>query len=530
MTLNQGNVKSKLLFDNLAGIAPVLLLIGGLLFQFRSLMGRYGQPVLGMFEFRETQTAISAYWMTQGGPKIIYETPVLGAPWTIPFEFPFFQWIVALLSSLTPIPVDSSARLVSFVFFLLVLWICYKLSTLLDISKRLYLIFAGLLCFSPLYLYWTSTSMIESTALFLALTWLYFYLHFLKTDNTASFLLAVLFGVMAALEKITTFPAIVFIGFVLTCAQFWPELRDSRYNPFSLIKLHWKQTIGLILSVLIPILATQIWVHYADAAKAQSDMGAAITSEALRHFNFGKLAHRTDPATWKDIIYGRALLHILGDAWFIILLLAAAFLRERRDVVIVAVCFAAYTLAPLLFIRLHMIHYYYQYANGFFLVLATAVVANASFKRQALLTIVAMSCVLFSMDSTYKQVFGPYLNPSKSGNYRRTVLPANWIKENTAKDSALYVFGIDWSSQVHLYAQRKGVAARRGLSYKQVEDMLEDPQKYTGGLALDSVLVCDRAFKDWADTKKAEKRVDLLNTFIATRTFVKKYDGCSLYR
>lgn len=61
----------------------------------QSFLGRMDQPLTGMFYFRETQTALSDYWMTQGGPKLIYETPVTGFPYKIPFEFPLFQWLAA---------------------------------------------------------------------------------------------------------------------------------------------------------------------------------------------------------------------------------------------------------------------------------------------------------------------------------------------------------------------------------------------------------------------------------------------------
>jgi len=49
---------------------------------------RWPLPLLGMHSFRQTYTAITAYWLMQGSPWFHYETPVLGAPWSIPYEFP----------------------------------------------------------------------------------------------------------------------------------------------------------------------------------------------------------------------------------------------------------------------------------------------------------------------------------------------------------------------------------------------------------------------------------------------------------
>ena len=66
--------------------------------------------------FRQSQTAISADVILRGGPWLIYETPVLGPPWTIPFEFPLYQWIVAALTWLTGSAMDSIGRAVSVAF------------------------------------------------------------------------------------------------------------------------------------------------------------------------------------------------------------------------------------------------------------------------------------------------------------------------------------------------------------------------------------------------------------------------------
>src|SRR5262249_52359859 len=55
------------------------------------------QPIADLHQFRQTQTAIAAYWIWRGGPWLAYETPVLGYPWSIPFEFPIFQYLLAAL-------------------------------------------------------------------------------------------------------------------------------------------------------------------------------------------------------------------------------------------------------------------------------------------------------------------------------------------------------------------------------------------------------------------------------------------------
>src|SRR6266851_10032050 len=47
------------------------------------LLIRWNTPLLGMHAWRQSQTAITSYWMLRGSPWLAYETPVLGPPWSI---------------------------------------------------------------------------------------------------------------------------------------------------------------------------------------------------------------------------------------------------------------------------------------------------------------------------------------------------------------------------------------------------------------------------------------------------------------
>src|ERR1700722_19604767 len=73
-------------------------------------------PLDGAYSFRQTQTALSAFWMLKNGFSFAYETPVAGPPWSIPFEFPIYQYIVALVSEIFGWSLDSAGRIVSFTF------------------------------------------------------------------------------------------------------------------------------------------------------------------------------------------------------------------------------------------------------------------------------------------------------------------------------------------------------------------------------------------------------------------------------
>lgn len=124
------------------------------------------QPLLDFYSFRQTQTALTSYWLIKNGIINFYETPVGGYPWSIPFEFPIYQAIVALFSNSTGVGLDTSGRLISYLFLLLILPYTNSIFKKLDIDSRVSLVFSALLVTSPIYLYWSRTYMIETAALF----------------------------------------------------------------------------------------------------------------------------------------------------------------------------------------------------------------------------------------------------------------------------------------------------------------------------------------------------------------------------
>src|SRR5262249_24099130 len=120
--------------------------------------------------FRQTQTAITAYYMVGQAPKLAYETPVLGPPWSIPFEFPLYQWLVAGIVTALHTPLDQTGRFVSIAFYLLTLFPANQILKELRFSKPSRLVILALLLTSPFYIYWSRSFLIESTALFLSLS------------------------------------------------------------------------------------------------------------------------------------------------------------------------------------------------------------------------------------------------------------------------------------------------------------------------------------------------------------------------
>src|SRR4051812_33748795 len=120
-------------------------------------------PLLDQHGFRQTQTALTTYWLMHGGAFLAYETPVVGSPWSIPFEVPFYEGLVAILA-LAGVPLDAAGRLVSFAFFLGSLWPIRMLWKDLRLPPAGLPIGFALLLASPEYSFWSRSFLIESSA------------------------------------------------------------------------------------------------------------------------------------------------------------------------------------------------------------------------------------------------------------------------------------------------------------------------------------------------------------------------------
>ncbi|MEQ1529894.1 MAG: hypothetical protein ABL925_11300, partial [Methylococcales bacterium] len=115
-------------------------------------LGFANQPPLDAHSFRQTQTALSTYWFFHDGFKLAYDTPVAGVPWSIPFEFPLYQFIVAGGARVFEISLDTSGRLTSYLFLLLCLVPARSITKSLQLPEPIFFIFSVLLFSAPIYI------------------------------------------------------------------------------------------------------------------------------------------------------------------------------------------------------------------------------------------------------------------------------------------------------------------------------------------------------------------------------------------
>jgi hypothetical protein len=402
--------------------------------------------------WRQAQTAISAYFIQQGGPWFTYETPVLGPPWALPHEFPVYQVTVAAVSRVSGLALEQAGRFVSVAFFYASLAVAFAFFGELGIPRPRRLLILAIWMLSPLYLFWSRTFMIESTALFFAATFLTFTARSLSRLRWLEAAVAVAAGATAYAVKP---PSLA--GFVAIAGILW--LVRIRQNPTAA-----RVVLGAALLVL-PIAIGGAWHAYGDSLKLKNPFGWAWTSAAIRGdwvlgpagSNAG-LDRRLEWGTWQ-FFWAETLKATLGHQAVLFGSLVCAFLARRRRLEVVALLVLAAAHFAL-FAPAYLGHPYYQYGSGLFLVVAVGLAANAALEcgdrrrllAGGLLALVSVACV-----SGY---WGRMLPVQRRDAYRKGawfVRLGAALAAATRPDDVIVGFGLDWNPEVPYYARRRAL-------------------------------------------------------------------------
>lgn len=430
-------------------IAAVLVALG---FNLWALTRYWNANLRDAFESRQYQTALTAFYFQQNGLKLAYETPVLGPPWSIPMEFPFYQAIVAKVSTASALPLEQSGRLVSILAF----YACFPAIWLL-LKNRLpfsedRLVVVALALLSPMFLFYSRTVLIESTALCVSLWFLAAFDHALKRPTAGRVAAAWTVGALAAVTKITTFAVICPPAIAIAAVHGWQSRKSG---------LPWRPAISRPLSVAallasVPVAAAIGWVVYSDHLKELNPYGRILTSGSLREFNFGTLALRFTGKFWRIVAYS-SFQHVITIPAVIVTVLGLFFVAApyRR---IALVCAGCYCFGFLTFANLYYVHDYYYYAAAFFLIAAAGSVLAGILRnpKPSLPRWFAVTIVL--------GVFlgGPLaFHTSYAGFYRRPNPPppplAAVIKAVTQPENVFAALDFDWNPTIPYFSQRRAL-------------------------------------------------------------------------
>ncbi len=450
------------------------------------------QPLLDLHSFRQTQTAITSYWMDfhdLGKSLFSYETPVLGYPWSIPFEFPLFQIVTAGVHFVTGLSLDISGRLLSSFLYFLCFIPLFKIIKDLGFNKEYFYISAILLLFSPLYFYWSRAFLMESTALLSGLLFLWTSIRYNKTCHIRWIFGMLLFGVLCALIKITTFPSFVIAAFFSIIALDKVDCSVAR------IKSCFLKVIPLFLVLIVCFILLKLWTQHADHLKESTDISSFLTSKSLQTWNFGTLSQRISFQFWKVTLLDRIIPHAIGSPFVLFVIIAGFFTATKKQKWILCALLILFFAPLFLFTNLHIVHDYYQYANSIWLVLCLAYslyIIRLKYQHQyyfyLLLLVIVCFCDAYQINRHYlKHMRDINASQNDQSNEDRLAV-ASKIRSATPSNSMIIVLGEGWGSEIPYYSERKAVMVIDWMSTDQAIKMLKNDQIY-GGLPVSGIIV-----------------------------------------
>jgi hypothetical protein len=79
--------------------------------------------------------------------------------------------------------------------------------------------------------------------------------------------------------------------------------------------------------------------------------------------------------------------------------------------------------------------------------------------------------------------------PRVTGDFNRNVLIlAEAVRERTPPDSPIVVYGMDWSSELPYYAQRRAIAVPPWFNGLQA--VWAEPERFLGGVTPSAIVIC----------------------------------------
>lgn len=406
--------------------------------------------VLDLLGFRQAQTALTAYFMVGRLPQLAYETPVVGPPWSIPFELPLYQWVVAAVVTLFDTPLDETGRAVNLTFFFLTLLPAYRLLAWLGVARGHRLLALSVFAVSPFYLFWSRTFLIESTALFFSVCYLAAALPAAENPRFGRISVALLLGVLAALVKITT----CFVFSLLTVLYLLHRWHVEGRGRFRLVVLG---RYGLLVLVLIggPFAAGWSWTCFADQQKALNPIGRHLmtSSEVMQLWNYGTWSQRCTVNTWRNILFSPYC--ALGHGLVLAFAAAAMVLGRHRWRPFLA-CLLVYPVAPLVFTNLYLYHEYYAFANNVLLLAAVALALIALLERGGVsrgLGLLGLAGFLALAVWRHQEHYAPI----QAANHDELHAVSRTIQQVTRPEEVVVVLGCDWSSELPYYSRRRSL-------------------------------------------------------------------------
>jgi len=392
--------------------------------------------------FRQTQTALTARGIARGGPILAYETPALGAPWSIPFEFPMYQTLVGKISSWSGVSIEIVGRSVSSFFFLLAVVFVGLILRELEFDRAQTHLAMCLFLLSPFYVFWSRTVLIEANALALALGAFWCFLRYVRSADERPLAGFLILGALAAAVKITTYFAFAaLIGFL------------TMYH-FIYLRRNWRKWILAMIAQVLIVILTKIWLDFGDALKAQNILAENMVSAKMGWWNYGAWGLRFQGDSWARFV--ERGLYTLGHKLFFVPFLFIRLVNSRVRMLYFALLFMLF-FPFLVFTNLHVRHIYYAYANAYVYPIALAFFLFFLLRHQNLrvravgMVILVASFVLELRYYIHDRV--PMIRDAKVS----AVPEMDFARSHMKPEDVILISGKSWSPEIPYYLDHRAL-------------------------------------------------------------------------
>jgi hypothetical protein len=410
-------------------------------------------------EFRQSQTAITTLFVQrENNFSLAYPTPVLGKPWSVPMEFPLYQWTVAVVSSVTGLPLIQAARAVSGACLYLTLpalWLLFKRLRLTPAQRWIAL---GAMLTCPLYIFYGRAFLIETMALMFSVWFLQSFIAAVEQRSPFWMVVANVAGLGAGLVKVTTFMLYLVPAGLVGLAWIWRAGFIRTSHPLR-IDRSWRTFAIIFGCVTIPFLATFWWIHLADVIKALNPSGLQLVSGSMSSYHFGTWQTRLTGDAW--LAHWRIISTNLTSAPGLVIFAAVAALyggKWKKWILAGVVLFLA---APATFPILYAWHEYYFVANGVFLMAAFGLALSASLESTAPRWL-AWGAIL-ALHGVQLWSYFHVLYPTQRLPYEGGSGLTRLIRDVTDPNDVLIIAGNDWSSVIPFFSERRALMIRKYL-------------------------------------------------------------------
>jgi hypothetical protein len=372
-------------------------------------------------------------------------------------------------------------------------------------------VFAILLLTSPIYLFWGTAFLIETFVVFFCFWFLAEVELVARSRHWTALALAILFGAVSALAKITTFvPFACLAGLILLNDLIE---RSRRREPLL------RPILGDGAIIAIPFTLFDIWTRFTDSQKQRNPIAVHLLSTlpTTRRWYLG---------TWSQV-FSVDMLHTLlrasTDTLGILavpMIVASVWLAlsykiiDRRNGIVLLGALSAFLLPFVLFANSHIVHNYYDTENAIFLICALSIVVSRLFStghRQGgwnlLALIVASQLAWFGLF---------FVRDIRNPKDRPMLEIVQAIDQRTDPESIVVIYGQDWSPVIPYYARRRAVMAPDTVSSEINVERAHTMLASQDGHPVEAVVRCksemdkspefDRIFAD-LDTHVSKQRI-----------------------